>query len=89
MLLLLGRVECIDRPVWFYEAARLPNYPQVVPPGKPNLPFTIVAVATAAETEEVYYDRLRPQAKYRDAYDLAPAPPADADEPAPKSVNIP
>ena len=88
-LRLRSRVECLDDPLWFYEPGRPAGYPEVAPKDYPQLGFSIVGVATAAETEDIYYERLRPQGKYRSAYALDPAPAPDQAELAPKREAIP
>lgn len=73
----------LDDPSWFISYTRPAGYPRVVPVDNPQPPFTLVGVATHAETEPTYFGRVRPQALYQDAFGLQPlADPVDADVPA-------
>lgn len=50
---------------------------KVAPAGFPYFPFTIVGVVSFAETEIIYYDRIRVLPSYQEAFGLLPAPAAD------------
>lgn len=74
MDLLTARVESLDDPQWFLVFVRPAGYPEGAPPGHPQLPFCIVAVATFAETEAIFYNHVRRLQSYQDAFGLLPAP---------------
>jgi len=71
MELLFQRVESIDHPSWFLQYLRPDTLPPLeIPAGNPYLPYTIIAVATAAEAEVTFYDRIRNSAAYCAAFGL-------------------
>lgn len=74
MDLLTACVESLDDPQWFLVFVRPAGYPEGAPPGHPQLPFCIVAVATFAETEAIFYNHVRRLQSYQDAFGLLPHP---------------
>lgn len=70
MEVLARRAESLHEPEWFMEFERPVEYPAVAAPGTPQLPFTIIGVATALETEAVYYSAIRNLPKYMAAFGL-------------------
>lgn len=78
MDLLCMRVESLDSPGWFLVWVRPQGYPLSAPVGYPDLPFCIIAVATFAETETIFYSHVWWRQEYRDAFQLPAAPEGEA-----------